>query len=288
VIEVPYRAIAVILSGILIAGIAKAEDVRVHTTAVAAKALAAAAPKLKENNIELRMVSEGGSGAAIASVAADLVDVAISIRPVTPQERSADPKKRFMEETVAYQALAIIVPADVWNAGVRKITKDQMTGIYERRIKNWQELGGEDREIKFYNPEQGVGIWEPFVTWLYGDSRKAALGEQFERVRTGEDARDSVEFNGGSLSVAPTTLLKGAGVYALALDDGSGVAVSPTFDALKADTYPLARPIVAVVSQRATGHVRKFLDYLQTKEMHDLFVTNGLVPAAAEPVSLSP
>lgn len=255
------------------------DTVRVHTTDVAAKAMSEAVPMLKERGIDLRLNAQGGSSVGIAAVATEDVDVALTVRRVTPQERAQYPEKRFIEDVVAYQALAIIVPADVWNSGVRSITREQMTAIYEGRLKNWKELGGEDREVKFYNPDMGIGIWEPFVTWLYGDSRKAALGDRFEKIHSATEARDSVEFNAGSVSVAPPFVTKDGGVFALGLKEGEGQPVSPVLEAMVEERYPLSRPIVAIVSQRPTGHVRRFLEFLRSKEGQEILGKNGLVPA---------
>src|SRR5689334_20037373 len=98
---------------------ARGDVIRIHSTAVAAKVLSLAAPILKERGIELRVATEGGSGAAITSLSNDSVDVAVTVRNITALERSADPEKNFTEQIVAYQVLALIVPADVWNGGVR-------------------------------------------------------------------------------------------------------------------------------------------------------------------------
>jgi ABC-type phosphate transport system substrate-binding protein len=58
---------------------------------------------------------------------------------------------------------------------VKAISKKEFAALYEGALGNWKALGGEDRKIKFFNPEQGRGIWELFVTWCYGDIRKAPL-----------------------------------------------------------------------------------------------------------------
>ena len=271
-----------VFSAILISGEiarAAAEIVRVHCTPIGARAFGQITAKLREQGIEVKLDSEAGSSAAIAALINDRIDLALTIRPLTGQERSIDPEKRFAERVVAYQSLALIVPVDVWNSGVKAINRDQMALIYEGRTKNWQVLGGEDRPIKFYNPEQGKGLWEPFVTWVYGDLRKAGLGSAFEAVASAEEARNSVEFNGGSISVAPIGLVDSKAIFPLALKDEAGNAIAPDMEAIVKQRYPLSRPIVAIASRRPTGSLRKMLDYLQTPEAHEILKQHGLVPA---------
>ena len=241
-------------------------------------AISAIAGKLKDEGIELRVNTEGGSSVAIAALANGSADIAITIRKITPQERSVAPDKRFIEETLAFQALALIVSDDVWGSGVRALSKDQVTNIYEGRARNWKELGGEDRAIKFYNPEQGQGVWEPFVTWLYGDVRKASLGANFEVVRSAEEARDSVEFNRGSLSVAPPQIANGKGVFALSIKDEKGGTIAPTLAEMTSERYPLARPIVAIAGNKPTGDLRRVFEYFRSEEAQEIFAKNGLVP----------
>jgi len=256
--------------------------VRLHVTNVAADALKEAAAKLKEKGIELSMNTEGSSSTGIASLTKDSTDIAITIRGITAQERSAAPEKRFIEDTLAFQALVLVVPDDVWGSGVRVLSKEQVLKVYEGQAKNWNELGGEDRPIKFYNPVQGIGVWEPFVTWLYGDVRKAPLGSGFETVKSPEETRDSVEFNRGSLSVAPPRFADGKGVFALAIKDEQGATVQPTLEEMHSRRYPLSRPVIAIVGSRPTGDVRHVLEFLRGKEGQEIFAKSGLVPAVQD------
>lgn len=253
--------------------------VRLHVTNVAAGAFKEIAEQLKGQGIELALNTEGGSSAGIAALASDSVEIAVTIRGITAQERSAAPEKRFIEDTLAFQALVLVVPDDVWGSGVRVLSKEQVLNVYEGRAKSWKELGGEDRPIKFYNPAQGIGVWEPFVTWLYGDVRKAPLGSDFDAVRTPEETRDSVEFNRGSLSVAPPRFADGKGVFALAIKDEQGATVQPTLEEMHSQRYPLSRPIIAIVGGRPTGEVREVLEFLRGKEGQEIFAKSGLVPA---------
>ncbi|HEX5175933.1 MAG TPA: substrate-binding domain-containing protein, partial [Chthoniobacteraceae bacterium] len=177
------------------------EVVRVRGSATLATALSGAVPILREQyGIELRLLAEGGSSQAILSVGAGTADVAMSTRALTAEDRAGFPARRFHEERVGMQALAVIVPRDVWVGGVHALKQEQLVGIHEGDIKNWQQVGGEDRAIEVYSPERGHGTWEFYVTWLYGDLRRAPLGKAVETVSNPKGARDIVEFNAGSMS----------------------------------------------------------------------------------------
>jgi phosphate transport system substrate-binding protein len=136
-----------------------------------------------------------------------------------------------------------------------------MLAIYETDIRNWKELGGPDRPIKFYNTEEGRGPWEMLAHWLYGDVRKAPLGK-FERVGSSEETRNLVEFNAGSLAVVPLRWADGKSVFPLALIGDNGEVIAPTPENLASDKYPLSRPLLLISGERPTGPARKILQFM--------------------------
>jgi phosphate transport system substrate-binding protein len=96
-----------------------------------------------------------------------------------------------VETQIGEDAVALIVSADVWNGGLKSVTKEQAKGIYESAIKNWKELGGPDKRIAFFNKEPGRGTWEVFANWAYGDHKKAPQ-VSFPEVGGNEETRNKV------------------------------------------------------------------------------------------------
>jgi len=178
-----------------------------------------AASLLKQQGITLKVVNDSSSSAAIAGVGEKLCDLALSTRSVLPAERAAFPDKPMAETVIGYQALALIVSNDVWEGGIRSLSRKEIIDIYEGKITEWKKLGGPDRKIKFFNPERGKGPWEFFVGWLYGEVRKAPVGSQFETVASPEETANLVEFNGGSLAVIPPNHADGKGTHMIAIRD---------------------------------------------------------------------
>jgi phosphate transport system substrate-binding protein len=239
-----------------------AEVVRLTGLSSAAKAFQAAAPGIKRDlDIDLKFDPQSLSGSAIHAVGAEVADVAVITRGLTPEDRSDFPSRRFFEIEVGVQVVVPIVSRETFESGVKSISKKEFADLYEGTIRNWKQLGGEDREIKFFNPEQGRGVWELFVTWLYGDIRKAPLGKRWENVLTNQDARDSVEFNSGSISLAPIKWADGKRVVALALRDEGGV-IEPTVENIRSRKWPITRPLVLVSGNKPTGAVRHLLSFM--------------------------
>jgi phosphate transport system substrate-binding protein len=244
--------------------------------------LSLAAVILHARGLETKLIQESSSTAAIAAVGDGKAEIAISIRPLTGEDRAPFPEKRFQEAQIGSQALAMVVPREVWTTGVRALSREQIRGIYEGKITNWKVVGGDDRPIKFFNPAQGRGVWEFFVTWLYGDIRKAPLGTGFETVNGGEETRNVVEFHSGSLSVAPPAFVDGRGVFALAVRDESGEAVEPTPKNIAEKQYPIVRPLLLVTGQRPTGDTRRVIEFMCGSEGQALVRKSEFVPLAQE------
>ena len=216
----------------------RAETVRVQGSGVIAQAVRGAVPVLRtEFGVEVKLFAEVGSTQAIAAIGAETAEVAMSTRQTTAEDRAGFPAKRFEEVQVGTQVVAMVVPRDVWSTGVRAITKEQALGIYQGRIKNWKEVGGDDRAIKFYNVRRGDGIWELFVTWLYTDVRRAPLGN-FETVSSAEDARTAVEFNSGAMSLLAPKFVDGKALFALGIKQADGSVVGPDSEAIASRRVP--------------------------------------------------
>lgn len=254
------------------------QEVQISGSPVVAMAITFAGPKLKEQGIDVKVTTESGSGNAIISLGYETADIAMTLRPVSSTERAQFPDRQFVEERIGSQAIAFIVPRDVWDGGVRSVTKNQLIGIYEGSITSWKELGGEDKKIKFFNSERNRGLWEFFAQWAYGDQRKAPLGEKFETVVGGEDARNTVEFNAGSCAFAPPRWADGKSVFALAIKEESGALVEPTAPNIASLRYPLARPVLLVFGNKPLGPRRKVLEYMLGEQGQALLTKTELVP----------
>jgi phosphate transport system substrate-binding protein len=264
---------------------AQGATLRAHGSPVVGKPVAAAVPLLRQQGIEVKVTTEpsGGSSAGISSLGAGSAEVALSTRGLNSQDRAEAPARGLTETEIGFQALALVVARDVWESGVRAISREQVRGIYEGKITTWKALGGEDRAIKFYNPAQGDGTWEFFVTWVYGEVRKAPLGEEFERVSGAEETRNSVEFNAGSLSVVPPKWVDGKGTFALGIRDERGAEVAPTIENIRTRSYPLTRPLLLITAGRPAGEIRRFVEFMRGPEGQELVKKSDFIPAVDAP-----
>ena len=255
------------------------EPLQVQGSATVAGIVTQSLPALrKEAGVEAKVSTQGGSTGGILAIGSEQADLGMSTRAITGSDRAAFPGVSYKEYRLGIQAMVLVVPRDLWNGGVRALSREQMLSIYEQDVKNWKELGGPDQAIKFYNTEQGQGAWELLAEWLYGDLRRAPLGTKFEKVATGEETRNIVEFNRGSLAVVAPKWVDGKNVFALGLKTESGGVIEPIPENLMNGTYPLARPLLLIAGDRPTGHLKDMLEFMFSETGQQIVEKAGAIP----------
>src|SRR5690606_1368397 len=118
------------------------------------------------------------------------------------------------------------------------LSKEQLKGIYEGRIRNWKEVGGPDRRIAFFNKEPGRGTWEVFTHWLYGSS-KDSPPVNFPEVGGNEETRNKVASTRGAMSQLSASWVDNRTVFALALKTEKG-DITPVAENIASGDYPMS------------------------------------------------
>ena len=107
-------------------------------------------------------VTGGGSGTGIAALINGTTDIANASRALKKEEFDAAQKNGItpVEFAVARDAIAIVVnPANPVNG----LTLPQLSDIYQGKITNWRQVGGEDRPIVLLSRESNSGTYVYFL-----------------------------------------------------------------------------------------------------------------------------
>jgi phosphate transport system substrate-binding protein len=227
-----------------------------------------------EKKMDIQIDTQGGSAGGISMLGEDLVQIGMISKHVSDDDRAKFPKVAFREIHVGEDAVALIVSKDVWDGGVKAITKQQAADIYEGRIKNWKELGGPDKRIAFFNKEPGRGTWEVFVHWVYGSAKKAPQ-VSFPEVGGNEETRNKVASTKGALSQLSSSWADGKTVFALAIKSESGEEIHPTNENIAAHKYPLSRPLFLLTNGEPTGDAKTYVDFVLSERGQDLVEKHG-------------
>jgi len=227
-----------------------------------------------ERKMDIQVDTQGGSAGGIAMLGDGLVQIGMISKHVSDDDRAKYPKINFREIHIGEDAVALIVSKDVWDGGVRAVTKAQMKDIYEGRIKNWKDVGGPAQRIAFFNKEPGRGTWEVFTHWAYGNS-KAAPQVSFPEVGGNEETRNKVASTRGALSQLSASWADGQRVFALGikLDDGS--VVMPTNENIASKKYPLSRPLFLLTHGEPAGAAKTLVDFVLSDPGQELVKKHG-------------
>src|SRR5512132_2094325 len=121
------------------------------------------AEKYQAEHPDVRIsVTGGGSGTGIAALVNKTVDIANASRQIKPEEvaeaksNGVDP----VEHVIARDAIAVIVNPE---NPVSKLTLQQISDMYSGKIKNWSEIGGENRPIVRLSRETNSGTHVYFL-----------------------------------------------------------------------------------------------------------------------------
>jgi phosphate transport system substrate-binding protein len=213
---------------------------------------------MKTNKGTSLTVIGGGSGVGIAALMDGTTDIAMSSRKLKMDEKLKlnNAGKAINEVIIAYDALAIIVnPANK----VSKLTKEQVEGIYTGKIKNWQEVGGDDLKIIAYSRESSSGTYDFVKEHLMNNKNYAS--SCLMMPATGAIIESVAQTKGAIGYVGLAYMEKTVKDVAISSDKGK-TFVQASFENAKNKTYPVVRPLMYYYEKKNAGKVKPFVDYL--------------------------
>ncbi len=276
--------ISISLSTLLLSAISlvsvQAEPLKINGSTTVNLPVAEAAEVLRaEKQMNIQVDTQGGSSGGISMLGEGLIQIGMSSKPVAEEDKKKFPSCNYHEIHIGEDAVALIVSKDVWDGGVKAITKEQMKAIYEGSVKNWKEVGGPDRRIAFFNKEPGRGTWEVFANWVYG-SPKAAPPVSFPEVGGNEETRNKVASTRGAMSQLSSSWADGKKVYALAIKNAEGKEILPTRENIATHQYPMSRPLFLLTNGTPSGEAKAFIDFVLSEQGQELVKKHGYLKLA--------
>ena len=227
-----------------------------------------------EQKMDIQVDTQGGSSGGISALGDGLVQIGMASKHLSDADRAKYPKVSFKEIHIGEDAVALVVSRDVWESGLRALTKEQVRDIYEGRVKNWKQVGGPDRRVAFFNKEPGRGTWEVFAHWLYGDPKKAPQ-VSLPEVGGNEETRNKVASTKGAVSQLSSSWADGKTVFALALKSEAGEAIEPTTENIATHKYPMSRPLFLLTNGEARDEAKVFVDFVLSERGQALVKKHG-------------
>ncbi|RBL85687.1 phosphate ABC transporter substrate-binding protein, partial [Streptomyces cavourensis] len=217
--------------------------------------------------------TQGGSAGGISQLAAGQIDIALSSKPISDEDRTAHPKADFVTTQIGSDAVGVIVTKPVADAGVKDLTVDQVRGLFEGKITNWSEVGGPKLDVFVYDKEPGRGTREVLDKYVYGDEKAPPPPDtdNFAIVGGNLETRNKLESTPGAVGPLSTGFVEGREKLAVVTLDG--IAASP--ENIASGKYPMNRPLYLITNGEPAGDAKKFIDYLLSDKGQALLEPHG-------------
>ena len=235
---------------------------------------------MEENPGDFVAVTGGGSGTGLSSLISGSCDIAMSSRNIKDKEIALAQQKGItpFEIKVALDGLAVVTsPANP----VSKLTLDQLAGIFTGRISNWKEVGGKDEKIVVLSREVNSGTHVYFKEHVLRNNN-ANGKEEFVpsalMLSSSQAIADEVAANSAAIGYYGMGYISSKQkAIAVAKDDKSEY-VNPSLENVLSDKYPISRPLFLYTHNQPQGLIKKFVDYVLSKEGQEIVIKTDFVP----------
>jgi phosphate transport system substrate-binding protein len=228
---------------------------------------------MKANPSQTVIVTGGGSGVGISALIEGVTGIAQSSRKIKFDEKQKFRQKgqTVKEATVAYDALAVIThPGNK----VENLTREQIEGIFTGKIRNWNEVGGDNLQIIPYSRETSSGTYEFFKeSVLKNRNYKNGI---MSMPATGAIIQ-SISQTKGAIGYAGLAYIN-KDVKAVRISyDGGKTFVEPSPETAKNGTYPVVRPLLYYYAAASESAVKPFIDYVLSDEGQKIVAETGFI-----------
>ena len=215
-------------------------------------------------------ISASGSGQGASDCINGTNDIGMLSRDLTQAELDAG----LVAETIAYDAVAVIVDED---AGVSNLTLEQIAKIYAGEITNWNQVDGNDLEIRPIVREDGSGTRDCF-----NEALATVYDVDYDTIMAGYNSTNSngtmantVSSTTGAIGYVGLSYLSGLGDGVVEISvDGVRASVETTLD----ESYEITRSLILVTNGEPDADEKALLDYMLSEAGQAFVEEEGYVP----------
>lgn len=229
---------------------------------------------MKKHSGIIIQVTGGGSGTGISALINGTTDICNSSRAMKDSEKQKL-KQNFgsagIEIKCAIDGLAIYLNE---SNPISELSLQQVRDIYTGKMKNWKELGGKDAAIILYSRENNSGTYVYFK----------------DEVLMGDDFAPQSQNMPGTAAVVNAIAKDKNGIGYGGVAYGKGIkeiklkkevqspSYAPTIENIRKGLYPLSRYLYMYLQKKPSGEIKKYVDWILSKEGQSLVETVGYIP----------
>jgi phosphate transport system substrate-binding protein len=213
-------------------------------------------------------LSGGGSGEGIKALIDNSTDIANSSREIKSKELELA-KSKGVEPNEIPVAIDAIVPIVNPNNPVKNLSVDQLSQIYQGKITNWKEVGGDNLEIVVISRDSSSGTFEAWGELVLKGAKVSP--------------RAQLQASNGAVVQAVSKNKYALGYIGLGYLDKTvkgltvnGVAASEK--AALSKEYPVSRFLYMYTNGEPKGETAKFIKFILSPAGQKIVAKEGFVP----------
>ena len=213
-------------------------------------------------------LSGGGSGEGIKALIDKTADIATSSREIKKEEVELAKTKGIyaVAHVVANDA---IVPVVHPKNKVKNLSIDQLSQIYQGKITNWKEVGGDDLRIVVISRDSSSGTFE---SWDHFVMKKVKVTPRAQMLASNGAIVTAISKNRYAISYL------GIGYVNKTVKPLQVNGISASVQTALSKEYPLSRELYMYTDGEAKGDAAKYIDFVKSPEGQKIVVKEGFVP----------
>jgi phosphate transport system substrate-binding protein len=228
---------------------------------------------MKNNPSATIQVTGGGSGVGITALINGTTDICNASRPM---------KQTEIEKLKArYNTLGVQIPCAkdgitiFLNEAnkVQELTLKQLSDIYQGKIRNWKDVGGNDAEIRMYGRENSSGTY----TYFHDEVVKADYAANVQSLPGTAAVVNAVKKDVNGIGYGGAAYAVGV-KHAKVKKDANSPAILPTAETIGKGDYPITRFLYMYMRNKPTGETKKYIDWILGPEGQRIVTEVGYFP----------
>ncbi len=214
-------------------------------------------------------ISGGGSGNGIRALVDGTTDIAQSSRWIKQSEVESAVKNGHYPVPFAI-ALDAIIPVVHSDNPVNNLSMEQLRAIYEGKIRNWKDVGGEDRDIVIISRDSDSGT---YVVWNEVVLKGNRVSPRAQLLASNGAITQTVASNRNAIGYIGVGYLNDS-LKSITLD-----GVQPTHDTAVTGEFPVTRTLWFFTDDWPQNETLKFINYaLHPEKGQKLVKETGYIP----------
>lgn len=211
-------------------------------------------------------VQTGGSGKGISDTRNQVADIGMASRALKEEE------KDLTAHQIAADGVCIITHSQNL---VKELTAQNILDIYYGRKTNWNDFGGSNKKIIIVHKAEGRATLEVFLKHFKIDNTKVKadviVGDNEHGVKTVAGTDGAIGYV--SIGTAEANVKSGTTIRLLPL-----AGIEANSENVASGKFPMSRPLNLITAESDNPLANKFIKYCQSKEVHDLVISQYFVP----------